>query len=201
MLKLKSHTTEPRGGWHYKHPKTHLDLRANCWQNLLRLYRQHSMVNNYPIPDDFEAIIEDEICHNTALEFVDVPDGMVFLGCPTIDKVLKTADRLKAMVGDGVDILVDNQVYLSRTNACIACPRNNPTVCLVCDGYDVLLRRKFKLPEHELDRRLMACACDHTPLMVWCRLKSRIVKGFGQTLERIPYPDNCWKNRLETTHE
>ena len=191
MMKLKSYSIEPAGGWHYQHPKTKLDLRSNCFDNLKKLYIRHSEANGFTYPANYADIIEDWICHNTAKEFVIVPEGQVFLGYPTISKIYAVALKMKTLSAG----VIDPSEAAERAATCMACPMNNPTVCLPCAGYDKIFRQMFKFTEEPFDRRLMACSCDHTPLMVWVRLDELAVRLYRTENEHEPFPANCWKTR------
>ena len=194
---------QPPGGWHYTVEQTGVRIDAASARSLKSKIRQHLKANNLPLPENFDAWVEDAICTQGGY-------GNPFCGnapakrdgrMPVLS--LSMATRfIRTMLGVIRDRkLVSPEEVERRIAICNACPL--ASTIGGCRGCSTVFRKAKRLldrlpavtaPEKEF---CGACGC-LLQALTWIP-NSTLDLAVGS--ERPPYAAGCWRQQPDTPSE
>ena len=173
-----------------------MEFVANSFGQLLSKVRDHRIANNYPIPLNYVAEIEDQVCRNTVTSEwcseKDVPPAPARMG---LGDVLRFTKLLAQDLLSGRE-RVDSDTAKSRAAICSGCEDNVETSgCSGCNQGRVeeAVRRVTDAGVTGYEDRLKTCR--------WCGCFNRAQVWFPKEIlqknmsdeVRDHLPNHCWK--------
>lgn len=204
MLTVKRDIDKPPEGWKYTIPETGAIITADFFSILRDRVLRHRKANNLPIPEDYDAFLEDAVCRET-----NPPGSRCGAASPKprankpipvllLSHVQRFLETVWAAVQDRK--FVSAGTANERVNTCMGCPLRT-TMPKGCMGCFSLLRKAEKLlakkdaitiePDDDGFKRDVcgACGC-FIPLKVWLE-DSTLNKAEGD--QRPAYWEGCWR--------
>jgi len=200
-LKLKNHMDVPPHEFYWIDPTTKIEMRASDIETLFLLARQHRVANKLPIPDDYDAFIEDAICKRAPECFVNHPATFKtnHIG---MDDVLKKTDALmRAARKNGGKLFCDEEEAVERSKICVACDKNKRIMCQTCNGVLAWMRQSFSLPKLPQDEELQTCQIFTVMNKAQVHLHAQVIRMLISEDKADRFPEACWKRKLLTTKE
>jgi hypothetical protein len=204
MLTVKRDIDKPPEGWKYTIPETGATITADFFSILRDRVLRHRKANNLPIPDDYDAFLQDAACRET-----NPPGSRCGTATPKprtnkpipvllLSHVQRFLETVWAAVKDRK--FVGAETAKERVGVCMDCPLRT-TMPGGCTGCFTLLGKAEKLlakkdaitiePDADGFVRNVcgACGC-FIPLKVWLE-DSTLNKAEGDN--RPAYWERCWR--------
>jgi len=197
LLTLLDRSLVPPGGFAYTDKDTRNRIVAGDLQGLVRLATQHRVINGFEVPDNFAAIIEDDICRRIPLALVRPSPNAVtrYIGS-TSEITGKTDALMRAAKRNGGKMLCETREAESRGMKCLACPMNARTMCPSCNGVLDWLKINWHLPSFSFDPRLYVCRLNGILNKAQIHLAGPVLVSLAGKKSLSAMPDNCWKPAL-----
>lgn len=211
-LRIQKRTEGVPDSYRYTHPETGHTTRAVDPWNWLEAIKKYRRDNHLPIPDDMQAIAEDQLCKFMPPGICKYEDGSVptdFINTRLdLDAVDRGSAVLLAFISEGMP-LVPKEVAEERGAICAACPANvGISGCGPCKVMQKLVdflgsTSKTKADPQLESKSCAVCGCSsrlqiHLPIEV---LAKGVTPEQQARFDRI---EHCWKSseslrELETT--
>lgn len=186
-------------GFRYTHPETgHTDrhIHKEVW---FKKIRDHLRWMNLPIPDDIEAIAEDQCCRLMPPGICVYEDGSNtdrFINTRIgIDEIVNGTKVLSSFFANGMP-LVEQSLAESRGKTCSQCYANiHAEGCSSCRNLvgvvmEIAGARKTSADSHLENRACGVCKCA-TQAQVWLPIEI-LAKGMTPEMDEL-WPPFCWK--------
>lgn len=193
MRRLKDKTLVPPGAFRFTHETGHT-TRSSIYDDWVSRSKDHLRANNLPLPLDFEAQLNDQLCGVIPPEFCDRDPG----DTAWVDTRFTWADLAEGMkifgnwAVSGLS-LVEEKEANRRAAICVSCPLNvNISGCSTCHKIASLLTGAVAQKKGAHDDSLRACAICHCALraMVWFPIE---VLAENESSEKQNLrPGFCW---------
>lgn len=186
-------------GFRYTHPETgHTDrhVHKEVW---LRMIRDHLRRMNLPIPDDIDAIAEDQCCRLLPPGFCVYADGSnpdryinTRIG---VDEIVNGTKVLASFIAHGMPV-VEQSLAEARGKTCASCYANIATEgCSACRNFvsvvmEVSGNRKTSSDPYLERRACGVCKCA-TQAQIWLPIEI-LAKGMTPEMDSL-WPAHCWK--------
>ncbi len=193
-MRLKDYRECPPDGYRYIVPQTGTEIRAWDAFSWFDLAKANLTSNGFPVPDDLEAQMEDQLCSTLDPHWCDQIDP----NRPYVSTRLNWGD-VKAGITvysnwiAGGTKTVPQEEADRRAKICASCYLNvNVEGCYACHKLAGLLTWSNRTPYDESLRACAACKCLNRA-QVWFPID---VLLSSDTSERQSlYPSFCWKQR------
>jgi hypothetical protein len=189
----------------FVHPETGHKSASNDYWSWMEAVRSHRKANNLPMPDNIEAIAEDQLCgtlpphlclyeqgdappSDTRIDFSDVVDWLKAIG----SKIISGEEYV-------------NQAESERRAAiCVSCPLN-VTIVGGCGGGCKKIAEFFtpgmtKLKTKQ-DNRLRSCAVCRCYNAIQAHFPLAILEENDNPERQERYPEFCWKKRSSENYQ
>ena len=204
MLTVKRDIDKPPEGWKYTIPETGATITADFFSILRDRVLRHRRANNLPIPDDYDAFLQDAACRETnptgsrCGTATPKPRATKPIPVLLLSHVQRFLETVWAAVKDRK--FVSAETAKERVSVCMDCPLRT-TMPGGCTGCFTLLGKAEKLlakkdavtiePDADGFKRDVcgACGC-FIPLKVWLE-DSTLNKAEGDN--RPAYWERCWR--------
>lgn len=190
------------GGHRYRDFDTGFLVKGYDLPNLKKEAKKHRLANNLPIPENFEAMVETQLCEQ-------MPPGRCYFvsgsGPQKLcevkqDSILAGAAAIVSLVTQwllGGDVFVSQEEANRRADICCRCPKNTGvhgcTSCGVLKAAKEMLGGITGNRTTPLDDRLHACCLCGCLLKTIVHIRLDILhKGFTDE-QRALSPSHCWK--------
>ncbi len=182
--------------YRYTDPDTGFTITARDHYNWIEQAKLHRRSNGLPIPINFEALCETQLCEqlppgwcdrapeagwvNTRFSWQDIADGM----------------RAFAALLKGGFNFVDQAEADRRSKICATCYLNQPVPgCGTCHKLAELVTGEVSNRHSEWDDRLQACAICHCPNKVQIHYPMEALDTTDSPEKQALYPSFCWKKK------
>lgn len=197
MLELKRLDRDPPKGWVFECWDGFV-VREGYFQALVKSVKQHYAVNSKEVPDELEAIIQDQICMRIPHSLCKGDGPPRFW--PTASQIV-SGTRVLCDMFRGAE-MVDQDEANRRAKICLNCEYNTRMeACLGCSLAYQLVKRVFGSFSTPHDKKLHVCR------ICFCLNKAQIHSS-ASTLKKATskklidkYPDSsrCWKKGVLET--
>ncbi len=194
MRRLRDTTLVPPGGFRYTDPDTGFTTSASTHYDWVANSKAHRQANNLPLPLDFQARVEDQLCGIIPPEYCDREPGDV----KWVDTKFGWNDFIEGMKVFGRWALEDAPLVQQeeadrRAAICTSCPLNvDVSGCSTCHKLASAITGAVAKRVSAHNDYLRACAICRCALkaMVWMPLDLLMT---NETSERQDLrPDFCW---------
>lgn len=200
MLKIKKMAMDPPSGWVYQVENGML-IREGTFDKLVRSVKKHFQVNDYPIPNNLEAVIQDQICRANP-QSICVGEGPTRF-FPSKKQVEEGTKKLLAMAKDMKEMedpFVTQEEAEERARMCVGCEmKRNVWGCFVCAQLVKLVTKTYN-KSTSLDRDLYGCGVCGCVNSAQIHLVPKLLAKTATKASVSDYPTaGCWKRTaLET---
>ena len=151
--------------------------------------RKHMKANGHPIPDDFRAQLEDQLCQSLPPQFCKFHDGK------WVNTRLTWADVKNgtiAILKSFVDGFVPQEEAERRAKICVSCPFNvHVGGCTACKASKFVVGELAKKTT-PYDARLRNCAICRCHLPAKVHVQKEILDSVTDDAVKQAYPSHCW---------
>ncbi len=199
MRRLRDRTLVPPTDFVYTHESGYT-TRARTYYDFVEKAKEHRRANDLPIPLDFEAQLNEQLCGILPPTWCERDAGDV----SWVDTRFNWADFTEGMKifgkwgAEGMP-LVDEATANQRAAVCVSCPLNvNITGCAACHKMATAITGAVAKKNGQYDDNLRACAICKCALkaMVWFPMD---ILQQNETVERQTLrPDFCWVKAKST---
>lgn len=209
LLRMRDRTLVPPCGFTYTDKDSRITLKAGHLEGLIAMARAHRQVNEFHIPADFDARVEDDLCRRIPVTMISAPPGVVpqtsHMG--SIDEITGKTDALMRVAKrNGGRMLCPTEEAKARGTVCLTCPQNARIMCPACNGVLDWLKVNWHLPSFEFDSRLYVCRMNRILNKAQIHLDRAVIVGLAGAASLAAMPETCWKRALlarpkEPAHE
>lgn len=203
MKHIEHLDTVPPGGWRYTQFETKQTIRAGSYKELVTAVIKHRKLNNIPIEQNLESLIQDQICKLmppgvcVGYDPREVPQ-MQNMGSISWGEAYEGTRVLLSWVSNGTQVVPRDEAE-ERAAICAGCYYNvQATGCASCRDVAALLVAKLGRVHTSLDDRLRTCG------ICKCSNKAQVHIPMddlhkGVTPEvNAQFPEFCWKKKQLT---
>lgn len=197
MRKLRNKNLGVSGGFVYVQKESGMKFSCSSWDQLIVKLKNHRTANNYDIPINWEAEVEDQVCENCGAEQWCYEDKHPEAAPKTLglgDVVMFTRVLVDKFVSGGKN--VEAEEATRRAAICVSCPDNvSIGGCKGCNSgrVETAVRRITNSGATKHDNELETCR--------WCGCFNRAQIWFPlQILQKNmsddvkeSLPKHCWK--------
>lgn len=194
MQTLRDKSTAPPDFWRWTDPLTGFRIESRTYPDWIDAARQHRIANSLPIPDNFEAILNDQICQTLPPEFCQGTDP----NRPWVDPRFSLGDVLAAMkvfaswVASGLGFVSQDEAT-RRARICVGCYNNlNVPGCGACYQLGKVITGTLaqrKTPHDDALKVCGVCRCLNRA-QVHIPLENLAAKDSPE--KQALYPAFCW---------
>lgn len=192
---------DPPSGWVYE-VENGMVIREGTFDKLVRSVRRHFTVNNYPIPPNLEAVIQDQMCRANPQSICEGEGPTRFF--PSAKQIEEGTKKLLALslefskVGDP---MVPQEVADERARMCLGCPmKRNVWGCFVCTKLVELVTKTYGRST-PYDRDLYGCGVCGCVNAAQVHLDVKLLAKTAPEASVSDYPTaGCWKRTALETH-
>lgn len=191
---LKNFKEVPPNGYRYVVPETGTEIIAWDAFSWFDLAKANLTANGFPVPDDLEAQMQDQLCQTLEPQWCDQVDP----NRPVVSTRISWSD-VKAGISVYSSWLASGMATVPQEEAdrrakiCASCFLNvNVEGCYACHKLAGLLTWSNRTPYDESLRACAACHCLNRA-QVWFPIATLET---SDTVERqVMYPSFCWKQK------
>lgn len=195
MLKLKSYASCPPDGFRYVHQETgHVTWAENVdtWHQQAVAHRK---ANNLPIPDNFFARMEEQLCDILPSGWCDQDD----INRPRVDMrfglrdVLAWAEAHLKLLGNN---FVDQAESERRAKICASCYMNvEGQGCAGCQKVATLFTNELVQRKTQSDQFLKSCAVCKCYNRASVHFPLEILESSSNSEHQMLFPNFCWRKQ------
>lgn len=199
LLKFNfSPITSPPDRYRYTHPDGYVTV-ADDRELWLRNIKRHYLDNNVPLPENWQALAEDQLCRVLPPGLCRYEDGSkpgVFLNVRLTEDDWRRGMTVLKNVLTTPEPLVDQATAEARARICAACPANVPVKgCSACVGmadWIVSIRGKAKTESDAKLSQCGVCKCSNRA-QVWVKTELLAQGVTGEMRAQFATLPWCWK--------
>jgi hypothetical protein len=174
--------------------------RGNTLGILMAAVRDYRRINALPMPDDMQAIVEDQLCRTLPpgnCKFMDGTLPATFVNTRfSLDDLKAGMKTLAAVVVSGKT--VDKEEANRRAEICAACPANMQpsSACFGCAGVEEVVGAIVGTQTTKSDQYLKVCGACHcfNKTQVWVTAEDLDAGVSDKQMERLElFEGHCWK--------
>jgi hypothetical protein len=147
LQKLSITNQNPPGGFRFTVPENGYQMSGfHTMADLLGAVKRHYDDNNIPLPDNWQDLVENQLCQKMPAGWCHYIDGTPAQGITPVlsfENILKGITSLSKMAMEAVkgeDVYVDQNEAERRADICSRCYYNmNASFCMGCGGARVIL--------------------------------------------------------------
>lgn len=192
MLKLLKRDTTPPGGFRYIDPDTNVPISAFSMRDLVRLSTSHRNANKLPIPENFQAIIEDWICQQMPAGVCVTEGGFIVTsGVQTSFNIIRLTMAAHKIMKAKKRVPTTHDEALRRAAICVVCSKNVPaTGCSSCKGVkDIIKSMRSIGAATQYDTKLESCASIGLLNEISIYLDEETLSEISS---KRKFPETCW---------
>lgn len=197
MQTLRDKSTAPPDFWRYKDPDTGHLTEGRTHHDWIEAARQHRTANNLPIPDNFTAIMEDQLCAQLPPELCEGSDP----NRPWVDIRISLGD-----VGDAMRVFASfalsgfkfasQEEATRRARICVGCYNNiNIQGCGACQQLGRFMTGTLAQRKTAHDESLKVCGVCHCLNKAQVHVPLKDLAAKDSTEKQALYPVFCWQKQ------
>ena len=183
----------------YRHTETgvwsHSSIYSDGQTGCVEQYLDHRRANNLPIPDDYEAVIQNQMCESWPPEWCDRPSDQSWV--PTRFSIDDFTSGMKAFAG----LLTAGEFTTQdeadrRARICANCPYNGPLPgCSGCRKLASFITGTVASKSTKFDSQLKACAVCKCAIQAMVHFPMKVLDDVSTPEKQALYPKEfCWKS-------
>lgn len=177
-------------------------IHQSCYGDWLNAIKNHYVMNDYPIPDNWVALAEDQLCNFLPPGFCQYDDGSNVMS--HINTRLEMGDLFRGMevllrIATTPDCMVEPEEAERRAAICSACPANitipGCAPCMKIPDLVVKINGGKTTSADQFLRSCAVCRC-HLQAAVWVKdevAAHGITPAMHEQFQKIPH---CWKRGI-----
>lgn len=175
----------PSGGWTYTDSRTGIKYVEHALTAILSKVYKTWVANNIEIPQDWQAVIRQEICEQRPdIECREIGEPETFV---TVDDIARFGATAKNWLTDGGKWVNRNEAE-RRAAICAGCQFNKPVkLCFGCSATLSWLAHRIGWPETSKDAELSSCKRCKCLLKLKVHMPLNVLDDKG-----VEYPEWCW---------
>lgn len=175
----------PPGGWTYCDSRTGIKYVEHALTAILSKVYKTWVANNIEIPQDWQAVIRQEICEQRPdIECREIGEPETFV---TVDDIARFGSTVKNWLADGGK-WVEKPEAERRASICAGCVNNRHVkLCFGCTSTLKWLAERIGWPETSRDAELLSCKKCKCLLKLKAHMPLNVLDDKG-----VEYPDWCW---------
>lgn len=201
LLKIIKHNVSPPDKFFYIVPEDRWKIETFAISDLLSQVKAHYERNSYTLPDNWQAVIEDQNCQRLSGEWCQYETGEDFMDGVNarfgIEDIVNGTRVLASFTLDGANV-VSQELAESRANTCSRCYMNLAVPgCASCYQLLNVVAMVTGTRGTSEDANLKSCAICHcsNKAQVWIPAANLAAGTTAEQMRQFGRVGFCWKRK------